>query len=205
MTYKSALRVICVVAVAFSSSIQQTTAQSTGQIKRAREQYNTISSTIFAENGLERNSPNPKGIDSRNIAAATNQLRELIKGQVTAIVTSGNVTAEKSLERVRLIQTHDLMSWGGTDVTNAPVVKPFTRGPTVGFAVAYTILRGNEAVPDSIGMLEFYAKQNGVWISAGIPESDFEGRTFVVSPIDSHRPDEGWYLVWAPNYFANQT
>ena len=58
------------------------------QNKRAREQYSTISGIIFAENGLERNSPNPKGIDSRNIAAATNQLRELIKGQVTAIVTS---------------------------------------------------------------------------------------------------------------------
>jgi hypothetical protein len=81
-------------------------------------------------------------------------------------------------------------------MTNVPFVQPFNVGLTAGFAVGYTIIRGQEGIPDTVGVLEFYTKQNERWVATGIPESDFRGRRFFVNPMDSHRSDEKWFLVW---------
>lgn len=65
-------------------------------------------------------------------------------------------------------------------------------------AVAYVILQGGEAIPDTQPYLEFFEKMNGSWgIKAEAPtQSDFRGHSFSVSKIDSGVPNEAWFLAW---------
>lgn len=65
-------------------------------------------------------------------------------------------------------------------------------------AVAYVILRGVDAIPDTQPYLEFYDDMNGAWeMKAEAPtRSDFPGHTFFVSKMDSSVPGEAWFLAW---------
>jgi hypothetical protein len=84
------------------------------------------------------------------------------------------------------------------DDMDIPFAKLFRLNDIPTLAVAYVILQGGDAIPDSHPYLEFWDKSSGIWqkkASASV-KSDFEGFTFSVAQLKSGAPGEAWFLAW---------
>ena len=90
-----------------------------------------------------------------------------------------------------------LSGWG-PEATNAPFANLFTLNGIQTLAVAYVIMRGGDAIPDTQPYLEFYDRSSGEWEQkvAAPTQADFRGCTFSVTQLNSGVPGEAWFLAW---------
>jgi hypothetical protein len=65
-------------------------------------------------------------------------------------------------------------------------------------AVAYVIMQGGDAIPDTQPYLVFYDNASGDWTKKATAPTlhDFEGCTFSVAQLNPGVPGEAWFLAW---------
>jgi hypothetical protein len=128
----------------------------------------------------------------------TAELHNLVSSEIIAALSIGNLKTADLNKAITDVQAgHSMAAWG-SDTTNTPHSERFIENGVQTVAVAYAVLHGGDAVPDTDAYLEFYDNRNGVWhlITEALTKSDFERRTFYVSSIKSGLPGETWFVVW---------
>jgi hypothetical protein len=90
-----------------------------------------------------------------------------------------------------------LTNWG-PDAANVPFARFFSLNGVPTMAVAYAILQGGDAIPDTQAYLDFYDNASGVWTKKATASTlaDFEGCTFSVAQLNAGLPGEVWFLAW---------
>ncbi|HXE12271.1 MAG TPA: hypothetical protein VN633_09135 [Bryobacteraceae bacterium] len=127
---------------------------------------------------------------------ASQQLQEMISQEIERALASraSNASIVSAISNLQ----GDLSMSKWVDDMDIPFAKLFSLNDVPTLAVAYVILQGGDAVPDSQPHLEFWDKSSGIWrikVSAPV-KSDFEGFTFSVAELNSGAPGEAWFLAW---------
>jgi len=125
----------------------------------------------------------------------TNQLRALLNNAITASLRRG-ADADIVRKAVADVQGDFVLSSWGPDTNNVPFAETFELAGKAGVAVAFGILRGGEAIPDTLPVLQFYVKEPEGWVLRSEVDSDFRGRTFSVARLESPSLLETWWLAW---------
>jgi hypothetical protein len=130
------------------------------------------------------------------VAEIRSQLHKLISDEIDSVLNGPAPSADNVKTAIANIQGE--MALPVDDMTNTPFAARFALNGIQSLAVAYAILEGGEAIPDTQAYLELYDRSNGRWeMKAEAPtRSDFRGRTFFVSQMDSGIPGEAWFLAW---------
>lgn len=82
------------------------------------------------------------------------------------------------------------------ELTNTPFAEEFRHFSAPGLAVAFVVLRGGIAIPDTLPVLQFHAKTAGEWKLKAEADADFHGCSFFVSSLDSPVAGQSWWLAW---------
>jgi hypothetical protein len=173
----------------------QTGAHVSGERELRRATYIQLNRQIFARH---EDADSEKFHISKpdKVAEIRYQLHKLISDEISSVLNGPTPSADAVKTAITNIQGE--MALPVDDMTNTPFAASFELNGIQSLAVAYAILEGGEAIPDTQAYLEFYDRSNGSWeMKAEAPtRSDFRGRTFFVSQMDSGIPGEAWFLAW---------
>jgi hypothetical protein len=163
-----------------------------------RARYQQLNRQIFAQHG-DLDSIKFHVVKPNEVLTIKSQLCDLISQEIAANLQSPNPSANDLNTAISSLQGDDSFSskWG-TQGTDTPFASFFKLNGARSLAVAYVILQGGDAIPDTQPYLEFYDTMNGPWQKkAEAPTvTDFEGCTFSVAELASPLRGEAWFLAW---------
>ncbi len=167
-------------------AVAQISAPTGQQQPDAKAQYEGLTRRIYG--AVERPS-------REEYEKTTTQVRTLVAERLKAVLARSDDPADVR-KAVRDVQgKFDLSSWG-PQTTNVPFAERFQVHGQPGLAVAFVILRGGTAIPDTLPVLRFYTKQFGEWKLRAEIDTDLHSCGYIVSSLDSPVPDETWWLAW---------
>jgi hypothetical protein len=122
----------------------------------------------------------------------TTKLRELIGERIReALLRSDD--PDSVVQAIAGVQGEFVLD---AELTNAPFAEAFRHFSAPGLAVAFVVLRGGIAIPNTLPVLQFYAKTTGGWALKAEADADFHGCSFFVSSLDSPVAGQSWWLAW---------
>jgi hypothetical protein len=134
--------------------------------------------------------------DSKQLTA--DQLNKLIGSEIKLALATPGASAASVTASIANLQGDLSLSAYDPRSTNTPFVKFVEVNGVEAAAVAYVIMQGGDAIPDTQPYLVLYDKSSGVWeqkIAAPTPE-DFGGCSLSVAQLNPGIPGEAWFLVW---------
>ena len=166
-----------------------------GELESRHVTYVQLNRQIFARH-QDPDSEKAHISQPDRVAGIRSQLHKLLVDEIDSTLNGPSPSASNVKNAVTSVQGD--IALPPDDMTNTPLAEPFELNGIQSLAVAYAILEGGEAIPDTQPYLEFYNRMNGSWEKkAQAPtQSDFHGRTFFVSQMNSGIPGEAWFLVW---------
>jgi hypothetical protein len=142
---------------------------------------------------IESNTIKPR-LDAGHVIAIRSQIHELVTQELRYDLGTGAFTEKELSAAIKTLQGKLAPS---EIVSNTPFSRFVTVNGIRSAVAAYVVAEGGVGIPDTHPLLEFYSRDNGTWkLKAQAPtESDFESRTFFVSPIDLGLSNETFFLV----------
>lgn len=130
--------------------------------------------------------------------SATQQLHEMIEREIDLALSAPKPSAKTVSSAIAALQGEITLSGWGPEQTNTPFASLFSLSDIPTIAVAYVLMQGGDAIPDTQPYLVFYNHASGVWTKkASAPIlADFEACTFSVAQLNSGVPGEIWFLAW---------
>ena len=121
----------------------------------------------------------------------------MIAKEIDLSLSTPKPSAESISSAIAAVQGEITLSGWGPEETNTPFAKFFPLSGVQTLAVAYVIMQGGDAKPDTQPYLVFYDNVSGVWAKkAAAPTlADFEACTFSVAQLNSGVPGEAWFLA----------
>lgn len=131
------------------------------------------------------------------LEATTERLHKMIGDEIGRVLASSAPSEKTISDAIAKLQGEFSLSTWDPDM-NTPSAKLLNVNGVPTLAVAYVIVRGGDAVPDTRAYLEFYDRASGDWErKASAPtNADFQLSTFYVARINSGVPGEAWFLAW---------
>lgn len=158
--------------------------------------YRQLNRQIYAR----REDPGSGNLNSydEKMQSASQQLDAMIAGEIEAVLCAPKPSAESIVASISALQDGISLAAWGPAATNMPFAKLFSLNGIQSAAIAYVIMRGGSAIPDTQTHLVFYDTVTGNWAKkASAPTlRDFEGYTFSVVELNSGVPSEAWFLAW---------
>ncbi len=131
--------------------------------------------------------------------AITARLRETLAEQIQAALSRSEDTPGV-MKAISSVQGKLALSEWDPGVTNTPFAERFEIEGKPGLAVAFVILRGGVATPDTLPVLQFYTKERDEWKLRAEADTDLHGCSLMVSSLDSPIPRQSWWLVWGQRF-----
>ena len=162
------------------------------QIANKRNQrhaaYVQLDRKIFAQHG-DPESEKLHISEPDKVVEIRSQLHKLISDEINDTLNAPNPSEDKVVNAIVGIQG---------ELTDKPFASFFKLNGMRSLAVSYVILQGGDAIASTQPYLEFYDFVNGAWqIKAEASTvSNFQGRTFCVSPLASGISGEAWFVAW---------
>ena len=130
--------------------------------------------------------------------SATRQLQDMIAKEIDLSLSAPKHSAESMSSAIAAVQGEITLSGWGPEETNTPFAKFFPLSGVQTLAVAYVIMQGGDAKPDTQPYLAFYDNASGFWARKATASTlaDFEACTFSVAQLNSGVPGEAWFLAW---------
>lgn len=134
------------------------------------------------------------------LQAATEKLNKMVVNEIDVALNAPGASATTVAATISKLQGELSLSAydPSPQVTNTPFADFFSLNGIQMAAVAYVVMQGADAIPDTQPYLNFYDKASGIWqerIEAPTL-ADFEGCTFSVAQLKSGVPGEAWFLAW---------
>lgn len=181
----------CVVTGVLSAAAGQVgVSQVEPQEQAIRESYATLNRRIY---GIERA---PVLLEQQEV---TDKLRAMITDRIRAVVSRTN-DARAVREAVVNLQGTYALSSGREGETNTPFAEPFTINGDPGLAVAFVVLRGGMAIPNTLPVMQFYVKESDEWKLKAEVVGDLQGCSYMATRVESPNPNQSWWLVWGQVY-----
>jgi hypothetical protein len=180
--------VLSLIAVALAGFAQSTSVA--GSHKDGREQFSELEKKI-TRSGKEA----PDAIhDPDQIRAIRSELRGLVAQELKEGLNTPHPNEHALSGAIKALQGESAPS---EVVGNTPFVKIFTLDGVKTAAVAYDLFEGGTGIPDNHPYIEFYMRGDSEWrrVAQAPTETDFEGCTFFVTPLEAQVKDEMWFLV----------
>lgn len=126
------------------------------------------------------------------------QLHEMVSKEIDLTLSARKVSANDVTSAISALQGKMNLTDSGPDFTNTPFAKFFSLNGVTNVAVAFVLLQGGDAIPDTQTYLDFYDNASGIWTKKVTAPTlaDFEGCSFSVAELTSGLPGEAWFLVW---------
>lgn len=162
--------------------------------QKRHDAYIHINHQIFASHDYKDSGQMPE----KQVPSATRQLHEMISKEI-ALALSAQKPSEKDItSAISALQGDMRLADSGSDMTNTPLAKFFTLNGVKNVALAYVILQGGDAIPDTQTYLDFYDNASGVWTKKATAPTlaDFAGCSFSVAQLNSGLPGEAWFIAW---------
>ncbi len=196
---KDALAILALFVLSYPGRAQTTEASPTGDTPENRTVvYSRLNRQIYARHG-DAGSGQLNGSDVK-FRAAGDQLSKMVSKEIELALAVPKSTASSITASVAKLQGELTLSIYDPDprFTNTPFAKFLKLNGVEAVAVAYVIMQGGDAIPDTHPYLAFYDHVSGVWQErARAPAlSDFEACTFSVAQLNSGVPGEAWFLAW---------
>jgi hypothetical protein len=160
------------------------------------EAYQHLNRQIYAR----REDPGSGSLNSydRNMLSISKQLDSMIAREVETALAAPKPSAESIVASISALQGSMSLSEWGLDATNMPFARLFSLNGIQTAAIAYVIMQGGGATPDTQTHLSFYDTASGNWAKKATAPTlrDFEGYTFSVAQLNSGVPGEVWFLAW---------
>ena len=130
--------------------------------------------------------------------SATRQLQDMIAKEIDLALVAPGPSAKTISSAIAGLQGEMTLTGWGPEDTNTPLAKFFSLSGVRTLAVAYVIMQGGDAIPDTQPYMVLYDNASGVWAKkASAPTlADFEACTFSVAQLNSGVPGEAWFLAW---------
>jgi hypothetical protein len=130
--------------------------------------------------------------------AAGEQLDKMVSKEIKLALSAPRVSAATITASIANRQGELSLSAYDPQFTNTPFAKFFELDGIETVAVAYVIMQGGDAMPDTQPHLVLYDKSSGEWEEkAAAPTlADFRGCTVSVAQLNPGVPGEAWFLAW---------
>lgn len=190
----AAILVIVVCRLGGAQTVASSEEPGTPQSRHAA--YLQLNRAIYARHGDEGSGRSEKAGD--NFKSASQQLSKLIGKEIELALASSKPSPSSVTAAISNLQGEMTFSAWGEEGTNTPFAEVFSLNGIQTAAVAYVIMQGGDAIPDTQPYLNFYDKASGIWQerAASPTLTDFEGCTFSVAKLNSGVPGEAWFLTW---------
>lgn len=134
----------------------------------------------------------------QNVRSIAKQLDSMISQEIETALSTPKPSPQSIISAIAALQGDISLSKWGTEETNTPFARLFSLNGIQTAAVAYVILQGGDATPDTHPYLVFYDKASGDWSKKAIAPTvhDFEGYTFSVAQLNSGVSGEACFLAW---------
>lgn len=160
--------------------------------------YSQLNRQIYARHADTGSGQLNESHDS--MQAASERLGKMMTNEIEIALGAAKTSASNITAAISKLQGDLTLSAYDPDpqVTNTPFAELFSLNGIQTAAVAYVIMQGADAIPDTQPYLNFYDKASGIWKErAEAPTlADFEGCTFSVAQLKSGVPGEVWFLTW---------
>ena len=122
----------------------------------------------------------------------------MVQREVGLALAADKPTAKTIISAISTLQGEITLSAWGPEETNTPFAQFLSLNGTQTVAIAYALMQGGDAIPDTQPYLRFYDNSSGVGAEkASSPTlADFEACTFSVAQLKSGNPGEAWFLAW---------
>ena len=168
------------------ATVAQVTVPPGDQQAIVRAQYEGLNDRIYSAK------QHPAAAEHEEV---TSQLRTIVKDRIKALLSRSD-NPEDLRKAIADVQGRLAFSSWGPDATNVPFAERFEIYGQPGLTVAFVIVRGGAAIPDTLPVLQFYTKEWGEWKLRAETDTDFHGCTFTVANLESPIPGQSWWLVW---------
>jgi hypothetical protein len=172
------------------ASLAQVSIEERSQQPSPSAQYEQLNRRVYDAN--ER----PQRAVSEEV---TTELRALVARELKAVMSRSDdpATVRKTMAGA---QGAFALNVGRESETNTPFAEGFKINGQQGMAVAFVVLRGGSAIPDTLPVLQFYTKELGEWKLRAETDADFHGCSYMVSSLESPVLGESWWLSWGQTY-----
>jgi hypothetical protein len=162
-----------------------------------RAAYTQLSRHIFVSPDDDPESLRTPHLDQKDqVAEVVAKLRGMVTERIESLLSTPNPIGTTIADSIRHLQSTSLETWGASEFTNTPFAEVFVLNRRQNLAVAYTILRGGVAIPDSEPYLDFYTENGGKWELKGTAATDLQSSSLFVRRLAGPFPEQSWYLVW---------
>ena len=178
----------------FGQSSAATPSDSSAQ--KRHEAYREANRQVYARH--EDPGSGNLNASEQNVRSIAKQLDSMIGKEIEMALSTPEPSPQRVISAIAALQGDISRSTWGPEETNTPFVKLFSLNGIQTAAVAYVIMQGGDATPDTQPYLVFYDNASGDWSKkAAAPTlDDFEGCTFSVAQLNSSASGEGWFLAW---------
>lgn len=171
-------------------------AQFNPSVQERHRAYVELNREIYARHGDEGSGQSDKA--GEKFKSASQQLYKMVSKEIELALASSEPSPGSITTAISNLQGEMTLSAWGEDGTNTPFADFFSLNSTQTAAIAYVIMQGGDATPNTQPYLKFYDKASGVWQERATAPTlrDFEGSTFSIARLNSGTPSEAWFLAW---------